>query len=436
MSCKRGAVLLAGGYVVLVGVLVVALFRGITWNPPPLKQVAYVAGCVAYVLLCCQFLLSARLRWLDRWVSQDRLFLLHGALAVVALVVVWTHGILVTWGSEKESSLREAGEIARLFFLLTTLGGAILLGTVGLERVPGFVALRRGVRRVFHLRYHWCVWLHNFAVVAATVMLVHVLLLHAPTLVPFKVVCVLLYAACVGTHLYQRLLRWRLLPLWRCTASATPGEAIRRLCFTPEAGSGLSFAPGQFAYLSVDSRGLREPHPFTIAGARNGELEFDIKGVGDWTRELATVTTGSCARLHGPFGAFTAQGLDPDRPLLLLAGGIGITPFLAMVRDLAAAGSDRQVRLVWSVTREQDAFARHELDELACRLPHLHVAVRVTGVQGVLDQAALVGLLGGADLPRTEAFLCGPPPFMAAMARILRGLGLPKGQVHQERFGY
>jgi len=273
-------------------------------------------------------------------------------------------------------------------------------------------------------------------VVAAAVMLMHVLLLHAPTLVPFKAVCVLLYAACVGTHLYQRLLRWRLLPLWQCTSAATPGEAIRTLRFTPEAGAGLSFVPGQFAYLSVDARGLREPHPFTIAGGRNGELEFDIKGVGDWTRELPTVTTGSRARLHGPFGAFTTRGLDPDRPLLLLAGGIGITPFLAMVRDLAATASSRQVRLVWSVNVAQDAFARAELDRLASRLPNLQVTVRVTQAQGVLDQTAFVGLLGGADLARTEAFLCGPPPFMAAMERHLRGLGLPKRQVHQERFGY
>ncbi|MDX9981373.1 MAG: ferredoxin reductase family protein [Lentisphaeria bacterium] len=439
MSCKRGSVFLAGGYLVLIALLLAVFFLGVTWDPPPLRRVAYGAGCVAYVLFSCQLLLSARLRWLDRWVSLDRLYVLHGVLAAVALVVVYTHGILVTWGHEGESSLKEAGEIARLLFVLATVGGAVLLGTVWLERIPGYAGLRQGIRRVFHLRYHWCVWLHNVAVVGVTVMLVHILLLSPPTLLPFKVVCVLLYACCVGTHLYHRLLRQRFLPAWRCQEAIAVDGAVHTLRFRPGSGGGMQSEAGQFAYLSLGLPGLREPHPFTIAGNRDGEIEFDIKASGDWTRELAAVGEGSEARLHGPFGAFTLEDVEPACPLLLVAGGIGITPFLAMVRELAATGSSRDVRLVWSVGAAPDAFARDELDGLASRLPGLQVTVWVThgpGGKGWLDAAAFATLLDAADLEWTEVFLCGPPEFMTAMTRTLLGMGLPAARLHAERFGY
>lgn len=439
MTRTRGPVFLAGAYLLLVAVLLAVFFQGVTWDPPAMKQVAYGAGCVAFVLFSCQLVLAARLRWLDRWVSQDRLYVLHGVLAMVALAVVWTHGILVTWGNEGESALKEAGEIARLLFLLTTIGGVLLLGTIWLERVPGYARLRQGIRRVFHLRYHWCVWLHNLAIVAVTVMLVHIMLLKAPSLAPFKVACAALYAVAVGTHLYHRFLRRWFLPVWRCKEAVKVDGAVHTLRFTAESGEPMPSVAGQFAYLSVELPGLREPHPFTIAGNRDGELEFDVKAVGDWTQSLAAVTAGSEARLHGPFGAFTMAGVGSDRSLLLLAGGIGITPFLAMVRELAVMDSQRRVRLVWSVKDEQDAFARDELDDLMGRLPNLTVTVWVThgaNGRGWLDAAALGTLLAGTELAQAEAFLCGPPAFMDAMAQAMGGLGLTKQQVHRERFGF
>jgi len=438
-SRTKGSVVLASGYLALTVVLALLLFRGITWEITTAKRVGLAAGCVAYVLFCCQFLLSARLRWLDRLVSLDRLYSLHGVLAVVAVAVAAAHGQLVTWGSEHHGgALAEAGELAALCALLTTLGGIVLLGTVALERMPGYVSLRRWTRRVLRLRYHWCVWLHNFAVVAATVMLVHVMLLSKPSLMPFKIACATLYAVCLGTHLYHRLFRPLALPVWRCTAAVESAPSVRTLRFAGEKDQSLPFAPGQFAFLSLSTPGLREPHPFTIAGGQDGELEFSIKAVGDWSERLATVEPGHEAKVHGPFGAFTACELASDRPLVLLAGGIGITPFLAMARDLGTSESGRPIVLVWSVSDEQDAFARDELAELENRLPGLRVTIWVTGGEqgrGRLGQEALAELLAD-ELAESDVFLCGPQTFMVGVAKAVCDLGVPRGRLHQERFGY
>jgi predicted ferric reductase len=423
----------------LVAVLWALLFHAISWPITMTKRVGLAFGCMTYVVFCCQFLLSARLKWLDRLVSQDRLLVLHGVMAAVGLGFVFAHGVLVSWGDTgKPGTLAEVGEFARLFFVLTVVGGAVLLGTVLLERVPGYMALRRMVRSGLRLRYHWCVWGHNIALVGATAMLVHVFLLHAETMLPFKVACATLYALCIGAHGYHRLLRPMLLPLWRCTKAVAEAPDVRTLSFAGGEGQELSVVPGQFAYLSIHDSGLREFHPFTIAGGSGNEVQFSIKAVGDWTRKLADVQVGDEALIHGPFGAFTSVAVEPDSRLLMIAGGIGITPFLAMIRGFAETDSARRITLVWSVRTEADAFARDELDELASRLPNLRAVVHITdgeGGKGWLDEAALAGIVGGS-LDGTEGFLCGPPAFMAGMAAALRGLGLPGRRIHAERFAY
>jgi 3-phenylpropionate/trans-cinnamate dioxygenase ferredoxin reductase subunit len=269
-------------------------------------------------------------------------------------------------------------------------------------------------------------------------MLVHVFLLHAPTMVPLKVACATLYAVCIGTHAYHRLLRPLLLPLWRCTVATAETPDVRTLRFAGGEGQRLDVVPGQFAYLSIRGSGLREFHPFTVAGTPGDDVQFSIKAVGDWTRRLPEVQVGTEAVIHGPFGAFTCVETEPDRHLLMIAGGIGITPFLAMVRGFAETDSARRITLVWSVRTEGDAFARDELDELRGRLPNLRVVVRVTdgeNGQGWLDEAALAEIAGNS-LAESEVFLCGPPPFMASMRKALRSLGVRCRQIHAERFAY
>jgi predicted ferric reductase len=439
MSRRRGAIILGEIYLAVFALLVALMFRGITWEITAFKAIALSLGCLAFTIFCLQFVLSARLKLLDWLVPQNQLLVLHGVMAGVGLLVAFAHGVMVAWGDEgSHSALAEAGEIARLLFLLTIIGGVLLLGTTMLEHVPGYTRLRRWIRSTLRLRYHWCVWAHNFALVAACAMVVHILLLSAPTLVPFKVAGVTLFTICVGLHVYNRLIRARVLPLWECTYADDAAPDVRVLRFSGSEGQRLFHRAGQFAYLSLRSAGLREPHPITISADRDGEVEFDIKAVGDWTRRLAKVEVGHEALIHGPFGAFTAAEAQADAPLILLAGGIGVTPLLAMLRDLASRSAKREVVLVWSVRNEADAFARAELDELGKQLPNLRSIIRVTqgdAAEGRLDQAALGEILGEV-VSRGEAFVCGPPPFLDAMASALRGLGLPKGHLHMERFAY
>jgi predicted ferric reductase len=94
----------------------------------------------------------------------------------------------------------------------------------------------------------------------------------------------------------------------------------------------------------------REPHPFTLSStpSRPGTLQFNIRASGDWTRTVAHLSEGDQARIQGPFGRFGHLFTTPDRELIMIAGGIGITPMLSMLRFMADHRDPRPVTLIWA----------------------------------------------------------------------------------------
>ena len=185
---------------------------------------------------------------------------------------------------------------------------------------------------------------------------------------------------------------------------------------------------GQFAFLSLDAGPSREQHPFTISSPAEDKVRFSIKASGDFTRGLAHKRTrlGTRASVEGPYGAFTA--LAGRRRQLWIAGGIGITPFLAMAADLDAETS---AHLVWSVHDAEDATYRDELHYWASVHPNLRFDLHVSTEQGHFDAASI-----DLDGPASEysAFVCGPVPMRLALVDQLRRIGIPRSQIYFEEF--
>lgn len=99
-------------------------------------------------------------------------------------------------------------------------------------------------------------------------------------------------------------------------------------------GEAFTFVPGQYAALTFTRFGRRVPvRCFSIASSAHtpGTIQFGIKIKGKFTQALSTLKVGDTVDVAGPYGSFTLAG-KPDKPTLLLAGGIGITPFMSMIR--------------------------------------------------------------------------------------------------------
>ncbi len=229
-----------------------------------------------------------------------------------------------------------------------------------------------------------------------------------------------------------------------------PAPDAVTLVFAQPEGAPLRFVPGQFLTFTLPHPDgpLRrsysictdpaDPDTFAVtarrvAGGRASNLLND------------TAAPGMTLAASGPHGRFTLDQAPAGAPLLLIAGGAGITPLLAMVRALARRGfaDHPQTTLLYGSRRADLILFRPELEAIAQAHPGAF-ALRLAlddladappgALPGPLDAAHLGAHLPERLAPGAHAFLCGPRPMMDAAADLLQRRGLPAAQVHMERF--
>jgi hypothetical protein len=209
---------------------------------------------------------------------------------------------------------------------------------------------------------------------------------------------------------------------------------------------------GQFLPIAVDVPGhgvLRRT--YTISAYEAGRYRLSIKRERLPGQPLGRVSNhvhdhwaaGGRISAGAPQGHFVLV-TTRSRPIVLLAGGIGITPLLAMLRDLAVREAARKVVLIMGMRHHRDHPFQSEVTGLARRMPNLTVHVRYSEQLedafegqapdsfGLVDEALLRDLVPAPDV---DVYLCGPGPFMNAMDQALAALGVPDERVRFEPFG-
>ncbi|MDX9707741.1 MAG: ferric reductase-like transmembrane domain-containing protein [Azospira sp.] len=187
--------------------------------------------------------------------------------------------------------------------------------------------------------------------------------------------------------------------------------------------------PGQFAFVTFDER--EGAHPFTIASADRGDglVSFEIKALGDYTRGLATtLRPGQPVRVEGPYGRFDIARCNPRARQIWIAGGIGITPFLAWLESLQADPARAPTADLHYCTRDADgdAFVTR-LQALCATLPG--IALHVHGArQGRILRAEALDVRSNAEI-----WFCGPTGLAEALRNGLHALG-GRARFHQEAF--
>ena len=176
-------------------------------------------------------------------------------------------------------------------------------------------------------------------------------------------------------------------------------------------------------------------HPFSISSAPNGAwLRITIKDLGDWSKSLQRVSVGTKVFVEGPYGVLTGARRTRQK-VVLIAGGIGITPLRALLEALPANPGD--LTLLYRVRSAPEILFRNELDALAqqrgARIHYL-IGPRGEGVGDPLDATSLARLV--PDIGDRDVYLCGPVAMMQRVEESLHRLGLPKRQIHAERFAY
>jgi ferredoxin-NADP reductase len=203
---------------------------------------------------------------------------------------------------------------------------------------------------------------------------------------------------------------------------------------------GFEFDAGQFLALRIRADGREAVRCYSISSAPHtrGYLDISVKRQGTVSNALhATARPGATLSVKAPAGQFRYPSGD-DRPVLLIAGGIGITPLLSMLRHAVNTEPTRPVTLIYSAHDESAFSFRDELGTIARRHPQVRMYFAATAAtrpgiyRGRIDEALLRGAV--PDLPHSIACLCGPVPMIEAVRALLTTLGVPAPQVRYEVF--
>jgi glycine betaine catabolism B len=207
--------------------------------------------------------------------------------------------------------------------------------------------------------------------------------------------------------------------------------------------AGFSFYPTQFTFLSLKTDEGLDVRPMSIATSpTRPNLEYAVR-IGDspFKRAFASLQPGDGVAVQGPFGRFI---LREDRPAVLLAGGIGITPLKGMAEYASDKSLPIPVRLLYSNRTEKDIAYRAELEELETRNPRFRILHTLTGSKTAKEWKGSVGRIGAGHLrDATQGldepvfYICGKPGMVAEMLRLLSESGVPESDVLVEVFrGY
>ncbi len=392
-------------------------------------------GFVGFSLLVLQFALTARFRGIGRPFGIDTLLQFHRQAGLVAVAFILAHPvilILVRPGYMRFFDPRVNFGRAAALTLVTVL--LVLLVATTLWRVR------------FRLPYEWWRLLHGIAALLVVFIgLAHMLRVgHYVEPLWKQAFWILLTGTSVALLLYARVfkpLRMGRRP-WRITNIQPQRDASWTLTLEPDAHRGFIFQPGQYAWLTVgDTPFTLQQHPFSFSSSQvraPQEVELTIKEFGDFTRSMKDVRPGTRAFLEGPYGAFSLEDASPGA--VFLAGGIGITPIMSILRTARDRSDKRPFVLLYGNPAWDRATFREELEDLAqqINLKVVHVIEHPpegwTGEVGLLTEEMIRAHIEDRSVQEWPFFICGPPAMMNAVEPALRRLGVPMSHIRSERF--
>lgn len=199
----------------------------------------------------------------------------------------------------------------------------------------------------------------------------------------------------------------------------------------------LAFLPGQYVNLQVPGSEHSRAYSFSSM-PRDGQVSFLIRNVpgGLMSGYLSgAAKAGDLMTMTGPLGSFYLR--EVQRPLLMLAGGTGLAPFLAMLDKLEAGGSAQPVHLIYGVTNDFDLVELDKLEDFAQRLTNFTWTACVANPdsqyphKGYVTQHIAPGQLNDGDV---DIYLCGPPPMVEAVNQDLRERGVQPANFYYEKF--
>lgn len=396
------------------------------------------AALAAYGIIALQPILVARWKWIERPFGMDILSRFHKIMGVFALALLLTHPPLMAYGGAGTGLLFNLNQPWFILLgktLLTVLAVHVLLSIFHASLNLSFEQWRRA---------------HNvlavFIVPAAFIHSYYAGYDIGP--LPIQILWVALFVLAVTAMVHHKVI----VPFqlekhpYRVTEVNRETHNVWTVKLKPAAGKPIyEYQPGQFHFVTFKrSGGLPvEEHHWTISSspATGDFISSTIKESGDFTATIGKTKVGDNAVVEGPFGRFCYTLYPEDKDFVFIAGGIGITPLMSMIRHMRDTKKDVKVLLLYANRSEVDIVFKSELADIEAgshpRLNVVHILSRPaadwTGETGRLDSAKLARSLDGQP-DGNSYYICTPPAMAKAVIADLHSLGIPYHRMRTEQF--
>jgi predicted ferric reductase len=390
------------------------------------------AGYGVVILLA----LMARIPPLERGVGADRLARWHSMGGRYTIGLVVAHALLITWGYAVTA---HTTVIHQSWTLLDSYPDVVLATTGGLLLVMTAAVSARAVRP--RMRYETWYYLHFYTYLAVALAFSHQFAdgEEFMTNTAARVAWSALYTG-VGSAIVwfrfvtpvRQALRHRL----HVTAVSRDAPGVVSVVIGGRHLTELRAESGQFfrwRFLTRDLWWTSSPYSLSEPPGPD-RLRITVKASGDHSDAIRRLKPGVRVVTEGPYGALTGAARR-RRKVLLIAGGVGITPLRALLESLPAEPGD--LTLIYRVSSLRDAVFRRELEQIAARRD-----AKVWFVAGRRDEIGDNPLAGGELTRRVpglidhDVYLCGPPGLTAAVTRELVSAGVRRRQIHRESFEF
>ncbi|AHG20358.1 oxidoreductase [Chania multitudinisentens RB-25] len=416
------------------------LFALLLGAMPPARdfwtEFSVALGYAGLAMMGLQVGLTARFRYVTEPLGEDVIYHFHRRISLIAVGLVIAHPIILFVIRPDLLALLNFIEAPwRARFAALSTYSLIALVIMALWRVQ------------LKIRYEtWHLTHIVLALVALVAGVLHMIGWSFYLDDPWKRgLWIALIVFWLGLLLYIRVFKplFMLRKPYRITAVRQERGGTTTLLMQPEGHSGFRFLPGQFGWLTVWGNPFNiTGHPFSFSSSaevQDGRVEMSIRNLGDFTSRIQSLPIGQRVYLDGPYGAFTL-GKHADMRILV-AGGVGITPMMSIIRTQADRGDQRPIILIYGSKDWESITFREELDALEKRMNltvvHVltHPSAEWAGERGFID-AELFKRHLPPGYAEHEYFICGPNVMMDAIEKALSELNVPLSRYHSERYHF
>ncbi len=435
MNTKHIAII--SGYFLAISIpLILTYFLEPSTEEGFIAQLGMLFGLCGIMMVFFQFIISARIKWIDRLFAYNNLIYFHRKMGVWAFLFIVIHFIMLTISEQSLDMLLGFGEpwyinLGKITFLILTVQ---ILVSIGHKKID--------------VKYERWRIIHDLLAISILIlMFVHSFYAGGDLeLFPLQVLWFVLPPIAIAFFLWQRFFLFTFAQKYNIQSIIKKANNTYTIQFAMQNGNDpYTHNPGQFHFIKfTNCKYLNsEEHPFTISSSpsQKSYLASTIKASGDFTSQIHRLQEGDKVKIIGPFGKMSFMEKSHSGPIVFIAGGIGITPFASMLQYMADMNHQREVTLFYFNATEDDIAFREELDTISentsLNLKVVHILSKEDNWEGEKGRFStkLLKKYCPDSISTSDYYVCGPPLMSQSVIGSLKELQVPLNKIHSEMFG-